>query len=114
MKYDKDNAKHSIVAAGKVVKPGGYLPNRIVLRAYKDAEGRVTEFVVHVQGFTEDGKSSFCHGSYFPVRGNAATTVMSEFEKAYAKFQERDREKVIGKDFGSVFAFEQDAEPVVA
>jgi hypothetical protein len=64
MDYDKDNAKHNIIATGPVVpRGGGMLARRYVLRDLSTPSK--VELVTHLQVWMEDGSTCFNHGHYF-------------------------------------------------
>jgi len=89
---------HGIIAAGPICKCSGMVPFRIVLRCITapNAEGDEVpkDFVVHSQGLKDDGRHlHFAHGHYFPVHGKGGSAVMTAFQEAFKRWQEKVTEK---------------------
>lgn len=106
------NANHKdleILASSPIVKPSLNVRYRVVLRGLCENPERPTtptKFVVHNQDLTKTGEhKSFSGGSYFPVRsyGVGGAAVMSAFQEAFKKFQDRSAELMDDQHFDSLF-----------
>ena len=101
--------KSKILAAGPVVGGPATIPYRVVLRCFYNDEGTPNEFVVHnMQGPLSKPKA-FSNGSYFPVYsfGSGRTAVMSAYEEAFKKWQERCAERCLGLSYDCIFELEE-------
>ena len=73
----------TILFSGPWIKPPGTVPHRVVLHAKRDEAGKITEYIVHDQCRSENGKLSYTEGDYYLVPHGDA------YSKAAAKFYER-------------------------